>query len=123
MIKTKCIKYPIESTDGVRISVMSSHTLDGIVVDTTITENMYDLHMPELSAPKKLLGDYYKRGISWEEYEVRYLEHIRTPVIQEIIVNLIKKYDTITFLCIEQDDSKCHRRLLQEECIRMIDQL
>lgn len=123
MIKTKCIKYPIEPSDGVRISVMSSHTLDGVIADTTITKNMYDIHMPELAASKKLLGDYYKRGISWEEYEVRYLEHIRTPDIQEIIIKLIKKYDTITFLCIEPEDSKCHRRLLQEECIRMIDQL
>lgn len=55
MIKTKCIKYPIEPSDGVRISVMSSHTLDGVIADTTITKNMYDIHMPELAAPKKIV--------------------------------------------------------------------
>ena len=119
MIKTKCIKDPIEFSDGIRISVMSSHTLDGVIPDTSILDNMYDLHIPELSAPKKLLGDYYKRGLSWNEYETRYLEHIRTTEIQKIIIELIQKYDTITFLCIEEDDSKCHRRLLQEECNRL----
>ena len=76
MIKTKCIKDPIEPSDGIRISVMSSHTIDGIIPDTEITENMYDLHIPELAAPKNLLGDYYKRGLSWSEYEIRYLEYI-----------------------------------------------
>ena len=123
MIKTKCIKDPIEPSDGIRISVMSSHTIDGIIPDTEITENMYDIHIPELAAPNKLLGDYYKRGISWSEYETRYLEHIRTPYIQSIIINILSKYDIITFLCIESDDSMCHRRLLQEECIKMIDLL
>ena len=123
MIKTKCIKDPIEPSDGIRISVMSSHTIDGIIPDTEITENMYDLHIPELAAPTKLLGDYYKRGLSWSEYETRYLEHIRTLDIKLLILDLIKKYDIITFLCIESDDSKCHRRLLQEECIKMIDLL
>jgi len=98
---------------------MSSQTLDGVIPDTTILDTMYDLHIPELSAPNKLLGDYYKRGISWDEYEFRYLDHIRTPEIQKIIIKLIEKYDTITFLCIEEDDSKCHRRLLQEECNRL----
>jgi len=119
MILTKCIKNPIEPSDGIRISVMSSHTIDGIIPDTEITENMYDIHIPELSAPNKLLGDYYKRGISWSEYETRYLEHIRTPYIQSIIINILSKYDIITFLCIESDDSMCHRRLLKEECNRL----
>lgn len=123
MINTKCIKDPIDIADGIRISVMSSHTIDGILPDISITENMYDLHIPKLAAPNKLLGDYYKRGISWEEYEQRYLEHIRRPDIQSIIINLLKTYNNITFLCIEPDDSKCHRRLLYEECIKMIDQL
>ena len=123
MIKTKCIKDPIEPSDGIRISVMSSHTIDGIIPDTEITENMYDIHIPELAAPNKLLGDYYKRGISWSEYETRYLEPIRTPYIQSIIINILSKYDIITFLCIESDDSMCHRRLLKEECIKMIDLL
>lgn len=41
MIKTKCIKDPIETSDGIRISVMSSHTIDGIISDTEITGRMY----------------------------------------------------------------------------------
>jgi hypothetical protein len=45
--------------------------------------------------------------------------HIRTAYIQSIIINILSKYDIITFLCIESDDSTCHRRLLKEECNRL----
>lgn len=77
---------------------------------------MYDIHLPELGAPRKLLGDYYKRGISWDEYEIRYLEHIRQPEINDLLKELMVKHNTITFLCIEESDEYCHRRLLKEEC-------
>lgn len=117
MIRTKCIKARREASDGVRISVMSSHTLnDGMTPDDSIQSYMYDIHLPELSAPRKLLGDYYKRGISWEEYEIRYLEHIRQPEINDLLKELMVKHNTITFLCIEESDEYCHRRLLKEEC-------
>lgn len=120
MIKTKCIKAPAELSDGTRISVMSMHTLnDGITPDDSIKPEMYDLHITDLAPPKKLLGDYYKRDLSWDEYEIRYLAHIRQPYIQKIIKHILTQYDDITFLCIEPTDDYCHRRLLKLECMNI----
>jgi len=117
MIYTKCIKSPRTHSDGVRISVMSSHTLeDGKTLDTSIEPHMYNIHIPELAPPRKLLGDYYKRGLSWEEYERQYLDYIHQPEKIELIKELMIKHKNITFLCIEESDEHCHRRLLKSVC-------
>ena len=100
---------------------MSLHTLnDGVTPDRSIEPHMYDVHFPGLAPPRKLLGDYYKRGLSWEEYEKRYLEHLRTPYVKKFIEGLINSYKVITFLCIEETDEQCHRRLLKEEIGRIL---
>lgn len=120
IIQTKCIKASKEDSDGIRISVMSSHTLnDGVTVDESIESSMYHMHIPQLAAPRKLLGDYYKHGLSWDEYEKRYLEYIRTPEITDMLIELVSNHPKLTFLCIEDTDEKCHRRLLMEECNRL----
>ena len=95
MIKTKSIILPKEDSDGLRISVMSRHTLnDGVTPDLRIDSR------------------------SFEKFEQRYLEQIRKPEIQNQIRNLIElgTYSTITLLCIEDSPENCHRRLLAEEC-------
>ena len=115
MIKTKSIILPKEDSDGLRISVMSRHTLnDGVTPDL----RSYDLWMPIFAPTPKLIGDYYKRNLTFEKFEQRYLEQIRKPEIQNQIRNLIElgTYSTITLLCIEDSPENCHRRLLAEEC-------
>ena len=70
MLKTKCILEPKEISDGLRISVMNRHTLnDGVTPDLRIDSSSYDLWFPWLAPPNLLLGDYYKRGLPWEQYE------------------------------------------------------
>lgn len=84
--------------------------------DTSIEPHMYNIHIPELAPPRKLLGDYYKRGLPWDEYEKQYLEYIRQPEKIELIKELMIKHKNITFLCIEENDEHCHRRLLKSVC-------
>ncbi|MBI5803556.1 hypothetical protein HY448_02625, partial [Candidatus Pacearchaeota archaeon] len=61
---TKCILSAPSYVDRVRISVMSRHTLnDGITPDERITSEKFNLHVPELAPPLKLIGDYYKRNL------------------------------------------------------------
>tara|TARA_Y100000310_G_scaffold314237_1_gene363412 strand:+ start:2129 stop:2524 length:396 start_codon:yes stop_codon:yes gene_type:complete len=119
MLKTKCILESKEESDGLRISVMSRHTLeDGVTPDLRITSSSYDLRMPSLAPPSQLLRDYYKWGLSWDKFEKKYLEYVNKPWI----VNEIKKLasrslnNDITLLCIEESSEYCHRRLLAEEC-------
>lgn len=119
MLKTKSILEPKEDTDGLRISVMSRHTLnDGITPHPEITPSSYDVWLQCLSPPAKLLGDYYKRGLPGEQFEQRYLEYIRQPDVLIEVKELAKKSldSIITLLCIEKSPDYCHRRLLAEEC-------
>lgn len=121
MLKTKSILAPKEASDGIRISVMSRHTLnDGITPHPEISLEHYNAWMKNVAPPKKIVGDYYKRGLSWEQFEKKYLEYIRQPIVQWEVKTLAKKSldSTITILCIEDSPEHCHRRLLAEECKR-----
>lgn len=119
MLRTKCILSPIEADDGLRISIMSRHTLnDGITPDVRITLDKYNLWWNFLAPPQRLVGDYYLRGLSFEKYEKRFLEYLRTPEMRARVSELANRCldETITLLCIESTPEYCHRRLVAEEC-------
>lgn len=121
---TKCILESPEPQDGIRISIMSRHTLsDGITPDARIQK--FDIHMPILGPSPKLIGDYCKRGISWAEFETRYLNEIKQEpkcsLINYLACLAIK--NDVTLLCIEETCEHCHRRLLAEACQLFIPKL
>jgi uncharacterized protein YeaO (DUF488 family) len=119
VLKTKSILKPKEESDGLRISIMSRHTLnDGITPHPKITKSSYDQWFRVLSPPVKLLGDYYKRALSWEKFEQGYIEYIRKAEIRIEVQNLAERSldSVITLLCIEESPEYCHRRILAEEC-------
>ena len=124
---TKCIFKERSKSDGVRISVMSRHTMnDGITPDERITLDSFDEHLLELSPRVKLVGDYYKKMITWNEFEEAYKLDIRKDEISEKVNKLAKRSLRIdlTIMCVEDfptdcDENgklKCHRRILAEEC-------
>ncbi len=116
---TKCILDEKTSQDGFRISVMSRHTLnDGLTPDSRINNQDYDFHLKFLSPSSKLLGAYYKRGLTWNEFENLYFkqtEGMAKSFLIRILAKLALKFD-ITLMCIEKEPDKCHRRLLAEKC-------
>ena len=119
MLKTKCILLQKEDSDGLRISVMSRHTLnDGITPHPQINSSSYDLWLPNLAPPAKLLGDYYKRGLPFEQFKEQYLSYINQHNIQIEVRYIAKKSvdSVITLLCIEESPEYCHRKILAEEC-------
>jgi uncharacterized protein YeaO (DUF488 family) len=121
MLRTKSILSPREELDGLRVSVMSRHTLnDGVTLHPEIDSSSYDEWVSSLSPPLKLLGDYYKRGLSWDEFELKYLGYLRQAGVQGEVKSLAQKStnSTITLLCIEESPERCHRRVLAEECKR-----
>lgn len=121
-LKTKCILSPIEKNDGYRISIMNRHTLnDGITDDKRITSEMYSEHQKVLSPSNKLLGDYYKRGLSWDEYKKRFLEEMSNNESIKIIKEISEKSltENITLLCIEEKPDFCHRKLVAEICKKL----
>ncbi len=119
MIYTKCIFYPIELSDGIRISVMGRHTLnDGKTLDPRITAICYHEWLKELAPPDKLMGDYSKENLLWVLFEYKYLEYLRSEPINEKIKLLANRSTNfnLTLLSIEEKPEKSHRRLLAEEC-------
>ena len=119
MLKTKPILSLKESSDGFRISIMSRHTLeDGLTSHPLINTSCYDLWLPIFAPPTKLLGDYYKRGLSWDDFSNAYQNYLKLPRISVEVQNLaVKSLNYIvTLLCVEDTPEYCHRRLLAEEC-------
>jgi len=118
MLYTRCIfKEPLVE-GGLRISVMSRHTKnDGVTEDDRITSENFDLHFPELGPPPKLIGAYYRKEISWDEFKNRYRLEITDPKIQNLLKLIAYTALTgdITLLCVEETHVKCHRGILAEE--------
>ncbi len=119
---TRCILSRPDLSDGFRISVMSRHTLnDGITQDIRIRPDNYRLHLPMLAPSPKLIGDYYKRGMHWDDFHRRYLDEIsQAPKFGWALwLSTRALVGDVTVLCIEESASFCHRRLLAEFCLAL----
>jgi uncharacterized protein YeaO (DUF488 family) len=98
---------------------MSRHTLaDGLTPDPEITPDTYDLWLPELAPPLKLVGSWYRRQLSWNEFAEQYTRSVRVRDIElRQLLDMAARY-TVTLLCVESTPHRCHRRLLALECER-----
>ena len=74
--------------------------------------NMTYAHHLDYAPTKPLLAKYRKKEISWDEYEVKYLNLLdMRKVTKDLNINELHKN---CLLCSEHDAAKCHRRLLAE---------
>lgn len=116
MLRTRPILGARGAKDESRISVMSRHTLnDGVTPDLRLN-SAWEMWLPDLGPPATLLGDYYKRGMSWGEFEKKYLDYLQTvyDLVRDIATVSLER--NLTLLCIEDTPEFCHRRLIAEEC-------
>lgn len=116
---TRCIKAPKRESDGMRISVMSRHTLDdGVTPDPEITSDMYEKWWKELGPPPKLIGPYRRKEISWNNFERCFRTYLVLPGPELLLRYLIRhaEISPITILCVEETPEQCHRRLIAEIC-------
>jgi len=128
MLLTKCIYLPKSAEDGLRVSIMSRHTLvDGKTPDLQITADSYDAHWPELGPPAHLIGRYLRREIDWPKFEATFLQHLRREAAPQLgrLIDLALTQN-VTLLCREKLGADiylgklaCHRRLVAEECKRL----
>lgn len=117
---TRCIKAPKRDTDGVRISVMSLHTLnDGVTPDPAITPDMFHLWWKVLAPPQKLIGAYYRGDIVWNDFDRLFRMYLVLPNVEVFMRRLIRRAGEIpvTILCVEDAPDHCHRRLIAETCL------
>ena len=81
----------------------------------------FDLHIEELGPSLELLKDYKgwsgKGNITWEEYEKRFVEEMKSPKSKEAIDVLAERSlagETFTLLCYEKESNPhCHRHIVK----------
>ena len=116
---TRSILKPSAYEDGVRISVMSRHTLnDGITPDVRIQQ--FHFHLPILGPTPKLIGSYYKTEMSFDEFSILYRHQISSGRKRFWVrfIAFVAMFCDITLLCVEDDAQCCHRSILAHECTK-----
>ena len=127
MLKTKSIFAEISPDDGLRISVMSRHTLnDGITPDTRITPNLsYNEHRVELAPPARLVGMWYRKTIDSARFANEYSAYLGELEVSRRVRELAEmalRCD-VTILCVEPKGEHCHRIILAETCKQLFPEL
>lgn len=119
-LHTRSIKALKRDDDGVRISVMSRHTLaDGVTPDPSIASDMFHEWWDDLGPPPKLIGAYCRNEISWSEFEESFRKYLLLPRVELFLRHLVRYARTsfVTILCVEDSPEHCHRRLIAETCL------
>jgi len=74
--------------------------------------NIDYVHKPELAPTNDILKAYQRKEITWEEYEVKYLNLISARGVENLLSP--EDIDKSCLLCSEHKPDHCHRRLLAE---------
>ena len=73
------------------------------------------IHDTNFSPTKEILDNYKKGNITWDTYEKKFYELLKTRKVEKYIEKELKnKLDGICFLCSENAPEHCHRRLVAE---------
>lgn len=70
-------------------------------------------HEPQLAPTKEILVAYKKKKITWEQYEVAFLNLLEERKVERIVKKRSLQKNTV-FLCSEPTPERCHRRLVVE---------
>ena len=70
------------------------------------------VHEPVLTPTKNLLSDYRQGRISWDTYESRFIDLMRTRRIESVLSKEVMNNGCL--LCSENQPHHCHRRLVAE---------
>lgn len=70
------------------------------------------VHVPSLAPTKDIFDAYKKKGVSWQEYENRFLDLMLRRRIEDEIDPAFM--NGACLLCSEHEPHRCHRRLVAE---------
>lgn len=105
-IKTKRIYEPASADDGFRLLIMR-------LWPRGVRKDAVSAWEKELGPSLELLKAFRSGAADWEQYRKRYLDEVSTK--RQILdwVRAKASDGTVTLLCGCQDESHCHRTLLQ----------
>ncbi len=112
MIRTdKTVYDRPEPSDGERILVMRTWPRG-------ISKDKVDRWLKELGTEMDLIHEWKSGKVSWAEFSRRYLESLKgkEALLKELAAK--SKKTTITLLCTDKDEARCHRSLLKSEIER-----
>lgn len=75
------------------------------------------LHEPALAPTKEILDAYKKKQISWEEYEIRFVDLMIERAVENVVDRRLFDSPAV-LLCSEPSAKHCHRRLAAEYLAR-----
>lgn len=114
MIRTdKTVYDKPEPDDGVRILVMRTWTRG-------ISKGKVDSWLKELGTEMDLIHEWKQGKVSWGEFSRRYVRSLKGKegILRELASRSEK--GTITLLCTDKAESRCHRSLLRREIERYL---
>lgn len=79
--------------------------------------NIKYVHLPILAPTDSILKDYKDKKITWEDYEVKYMDVIKKRDIEKELFNI--DLNNSCLLCSEKTPTNCHRRLAAEFLLSM----
>lgn len=108
-IRTKSVYSPAEVADGRRV-LTTQYWPRGI------SKRAIHEYVRSLGPSRDLLRGFKSGEISWDAYKERYLQEMQEEHAKEEIRRLanLAQRETVTILCICEDESKCHRTLLRD---------
>lgn len=78
-----------------------------------IAKQKVDVWMKELGTPKETMKSWKAGKIGWEEYGREYKKSLRGKEALLRKLSDESKKGTITLLCVERDEGRCHRSILR----------
>lgn len=110
-IYSKSILKKISINDGLRVCVMRRIK----------PEYKFDIWIPMLAPPEKLLNDYIiSKKINWKKFSEKFNKQVlsNNKHLIRILIS-IAKIRKVTLLCFEEVDDYCHRSLIIKECKKL----
>lgn len=104
---TKTVYDPPGPSDGKRILVMT-------LWPRGVAKDKVDVWMKELGTPRETIRKWKAGRITWSEFVKEYKKSLKgkDPLLKQLSDE--SKKGTITLLCTEKDQSRCHRSILKE---------
>ncbi|MDV3276899.1 MAG: DUF488 family protein [Nitrososphaerales archaeon] len=99
--------------DGERILVMRTWPRG-------ISKGKVDKWLKELGTDMDLIHEWKQGKVTWEEFSSRYVKSLKGK--EEVLMELASesKKGTVTLLCTDKDETRCHRSLLRKEIERYL---